>query len=214
MTALIEKKTSRSKTFSNLYKVNDHQSVVAKSKSFLLPQLSDNKTTVVLDLDETLIHTHLQPFNVSSDHFTITIDGNDYLVSIRPHVRYFLKSLSKKYEVVLFTAGTERYANQIIEELERDENFFTHKLYQNSCKNKFGHLLKNASKLGRDLKKVVCVDDNHYAWKSTENLITCKRYNGGDEDSELIQILQKIEEITKGDDIRTRIRTTHKRVSY
>jgi TFIIF-interacting CTD phosphatase-like protein len=46
-----------------------------------------HKYSLVLDLDETLIH----------------YDGQQFLV--RPFAHYFLKMMSKKYEIIIFTAA-------------------------------------------------------------------------------------------------------------
>ncbi|KAL7719636.1 Mitochondrial import inner membrane translocase subunit TIM50 [Entamoeba marina] len=214
MATLVRRRLTRSPTFSNMKVSVEAPVVVNKPKTYLLPMNYDNKPTVVLDMDETLIHTHPHGINVAKDNIKITVNGDDYLVSLRPYVRSFLKELSNKYEVVLFTAGTEMYAKQIIAELEKDGKIFSHKLYNTSCKEKFGGYYKNVSKLGRDLKKVICVDDNRFVWTSTDNLIECKKYIGGDDDNDLKRVLMNIEDAFKVDDVRTKLSGSFKRASF
>ena len=59
-----------------------------------LPDIKRNRNyTLVLDLDETLVH------------FEESEDGNQFL--IRPFAQNFLEEMSEYYEVVIFTAGLQ-----------------------------------------------------------------------------------------------------------
>ena len=75
-----------------------------------------NKKTLVLDLDETLIHcveneaadTDLKlNFNVSDTEVTVGIN-------IRPYAMSFLKKMAKKFEIIIFTASHFSYADAIL----------------------------------------------------------------------------------------------------
>jgi len=72
--------------------------------------------TIVLDLDETLIHTTGKPPLPSEyDYFTIIdSDSTLYYVYKRPYLDYFLKSVSVLGRVIIFTASKESYATQVI----------------------------------------------------------------------------------------------------
>lgn len=63
--------------------------------------------TLVLDLDETLIHASIDPRD--SHDFKISLKDNgsaiDIFVDMRPYVKEFLIEVSKHFEVVLFTAA-------------------------------------------------------------------------------------------------------------
>ena len=131
--------------------------------STLLPPNSLNQKTVVLDLDETLIHSTL--FRDTS--IAITPPGNyDFLVTFgrevayvtkRPFVDEFLQYLNQKnFEVVIFTAGSEEYASPVLDRLDPN-GFILHRLYRNSRKLVDGKHVKDLSNLGRDLKNVVIV---------------------------------------------------------
>lgn len=60
----------------------------------LKPDEQDKKT-LVLDLDETLIH------------FEEETEEEDWRIFIRPHAKEFIDGLAKYYEIVIFTAGTQ-----------------------------------------------------------------------------------------------------------
>ena len=66
--------------------------------TYLLPKQSSNKKTLVLDLDETLVHSQFQPFDVPSD-ITLKIELENELhdihVMVRPGVSEFLKNMGK-----------------------------------------------------------------------------------------------------------------------
>ena len=72
-----------------------------KSKKYI------NKKTLVLDLDETLVHSSFTPFDHSD--IVLQVDFEEYLynihVLVRPYVDKFIEEVSKLFEVVIFTAS-------------------------------------------------------------------------------------------------------------
>jgi TFIIF-interacting CTD phosphatase-like protein len=56
------------------------------------------KPILVLDLDETLVHNDLETQTLNT----------------RPYLRNFLRNVSLKWEIVVFTAGLRDYADTII----------------------------------------------------------------------------------------------------
>ncbi|CAL5183653.1 unnamed protein product [Lathyrus oleraceus] len=154
----------------------------------LLPPTLSNRKTVFLDLDETLVHstTTLPP---GSFDFIIrpTIDGEpmDFYVSKRPGVDELLESLATKYEIVIFTAALEEYASLVLDRLDR-HRFISHRLYRDSCRNIDGKLVKDLSVVGRDLKRVVIVDDNPVSFSNQpENAILIRPFVDDVSDREL-----------------------------
>jgi len=110
---------------------------------FLPPQVGTPKEyCLVVDLDETLVH--------------YTEEENAYMV--RPGVAEFLKELSPIYELVLFTASVQEYADWIMGGIDPN-NYFVHRLYRNHCTQKDGMYMKDLSLLGRDVKKTIIIDN-------------------------------------------------------
>ncbi len=70
-----------------------------------------NKKTLVLDLDETLVHSGFKPFEVKSD-IVLKIEFenkiHDIHVLVRPGVEEFLEKMAKHYELVIFTASLSK----------------------------------------------------------------------------------------------------------
>jgi CTD small phosphatase-like protein 2 len=69
----------------------------------------------VLDLDETLIH------------YVEVGDEGHFLV--RPGCSSFLKRMQRKYEVVIFTAAMQDYADWVLDQLD-PKGYISHRLYR------------------------------------------------------------------------------------
>ena len=112
-----------------------------------LPKLNATKYTytLVLDLDETIIHCP---------------DQHEIIPLIRPGAELFLHELSKYYEIVIFTAAMQDYADYIIDNyLDKEKKYITHRLYRQHTTVLKRSYLKDISKLGRDLSKTIIVDN-------------------------------------------------------
>lgn len=110
--------------------------------SFLLPpqdSVCADRHTLVLDLDETLVHssyTSEEWFPEQGD-FECDVHAGDEtvhcFVRLRPGVTEFLEKVSGLYEVVLFTAGIEAYGREVLRLLDPDAKFFHHALFRQHC---------------------------------------------------------------------------------
>eukprot|EP00923_Selenidium_pygospionis_P017249 GHVN01030305.1.p1 GENE.GHVN01030305.1~~GHVN01030305.1.p1 ORF type:complete len:355 (+),score=59.56 GHVN01030305.1:251-1315(+) len=93
---------------------------------FLGPQAAEDvgKKTLVLDLDETLVHSCFRPVSISSFSIPVEIDGYIHRIYVckRPWVDEFLATVAKKYEVVIFTASLRKYADPLIDRLDPSGN--------------------------------------------------------------------------------------------
>ena len=167
-----------------------------KVKPPFLPKLDTNKYkyTLVLDLDETLVH-YIE-------------EENSAYVQVRPYADYFLKELSKYFEIVLFTAAEEDYTDIVLKELNKN-NYISHVLTRKYTELNNNSYIKDLSKLGRDLSKVCIVDNNKDNFcLQPENGLFISSYYGEQNDNELYLLcgdLMKIIEI-QPDDIRTVIK--------
>ncbi|XWS15881.1 hypothetical protein CRYUN_Cryun34aG0040400 [Craigia yunnanensis] len=167
--------------------------VLHEHHQLLPPLVSAKKRTIVLDLDETLVHSiHSPPPPTYDFMIKPCIDGvrMKFYVLKRPGVDEFLESISKKYEVVVFTAGLEPYASLLLDILD-PKGLISHRLYRDSCKQLVrGRYVKDLSKIGRDLGKVVIVDDNPKSYSlQPANAIPIKRFEDDIEDRELEKLM-------------------------
>lgn len=129
-----------------------------------LPPLScPAKKTIFLDLDETLVHSKTDP---APEHYDFTvrpkIDGQaiTFYVLKRPGVDEFLREAAKDFELVVFTAGLKEYASLVLDRLDSKGDVISHRLYRDSCRKLGGMFVKDLSAVGRELDRVVIVDDN------------------------------------------------------
>jgi len=74
------------------------------------------RKTLVLDLDETLVHSSFKHVPNADITLQIDIDGQlcTIYVLVRPFVAEFLKRMSKLYEMVIFTASLSKYAEPLM----------------------------------------------------------------------------------------------------
>lgn len=142
-----------------------------------LPKKKDDGRdyTLVLDLDETLIHFDPQTRQFRS----------------RPFCLGFLRNLSAYYEIVVFTAATKNYADQIIDALDPEKTLIDFRLYRQHTKPQDGVYYKDLKPLGRDLRKTIIVDNiaDNFA-KQKENGIEIKGWYFEKEDTELRKLQQ------------------------
>ncbi|KAJ8761958.1 hypothetical protein K2173_006560 [Erythroxylum novogranatense] len=178
----------------------------------LPPLISSNKRTVFLDLDETLVHSNADPPPQKFD-FVVRpkIDGEfmNFYVLKRPGVDTFLEALAAKYEVVVFTAGLKEYASLVLDRLDL-KGLISHRLYRDSCKVVGGRFVKDLSEMGRDLNKVVIVDDNPHCYLfQPENAIPVKPFIDDVEDRELWRLSKFFEACDGFEDMRNAVKQFH-----
>ena len=161
-----------------------------KVKPPFLPPLDSKKYTytLVLDLDETLVHY-------------IEEESRAY-VQVRPYADYFLNEMSKYFELVIFTAAAEDYADIVLNELDKNK-VINYKLYRKHTEQINGVFIKDLSKLGRDLSKILIVDNNkdNFSLQPENGLHICS-FIGDQNDDELYSLsgdLMKIIDSKKKD---------------
>ena len=83
----------------------------------LPPKAKDSPPiSLVLDLDETLVHCTVEPIDDADLVFPVVFHGVTYQVHVRlrPHLFQFLEKIRGKYEVIVFTASQKVYANELL----------------------------------------------------------------------------------------------------
>ena len=148
--------------------------------------------TLVLDLDETLIHS------IKNN------DGQTPKALVRKGTELFIEKLSEYCEIVIFTAGKQDYADSIIDNLDCADKV-SYRLYREHTYIHNESIIKDISRLGRDLAKVVIVDDieDNYQLQK-ENGLHISEYIGDDNDMELLYLMDDLIEMfkNKGIDVR------------
>lgn len=111
---------------------------------------------------ETLVHSTLEPCNDADFTFSVNFNLKEHTVYVRcrPHLRDFLERVSSLFEIILFTASQSIYAEQLLNVLDPKRKIFRHRVYRDSCVFVDGNYLKDLSVLGRDLSRVIIVDNS------------------------------------------------------
>lgn len=126
-----------------------------------ISEKNKGRKTLVLDLDETLVHSSFKPIPNPDLTVPIEIEGVTYNVYVlkRPFVDKFLTETAKHYEIAIFTASLGKYANPLLDQLDTGR-VIEHRLFRESCVIHGGAYVKDLSKLGRKMKNVIFIDNS------------------------------------------------------
>jgi len=117
----------------------------------------------------------------------------------------FLKIISKYYEVFVFTASSDVYANLIIDILDPHSKYIKGILFRNHClQTKKGIYIKDLRIVkNRELKNMVIVDNNAHAFAlQLENGIPILEWKGDKNDRELKYMVHYLLELAPVEDVR------------
>jgi CTD small phosphatase-like protein 2 len=164
--------------------------------------------TLVLDLDETLVHSEMVPTSTPNTIFKIRL--NDILYNIyvyyRPGLLSFLNSVCNIYEVVIFTASMKPYAEQVLKALD-PYNRLKYRFYRDCCTEMNGNYIKDLRVLGRDLSQVIIIDNSEIAFSfQPENGILIKSWFSDQTDRELDSIQSFLMSLSECEDVRPALR--------
>ncbi|XP_066871191.1 RNA polymerase II subunit A C-terminal domain phosphatase isoform X2 [Kogia breviceps] len=141
----------------------------------------NRKLVLMVDLDQTLIHTteqHCQQMsNKGIFHFQLGRGEPMLHTRLRPHCKGFLEKIAKLYELHVFTFGSRLYAHTIAGFLDPEKKLFSHRiLSRDECIDPFSKTgnLRNLFPCGDSM--VCIIDDREDVWKFAPNLITVKKY--------------------------------------
>ncbi|XP_027984230.2 CTD nuclear envelope phosphatase 1 isoform X5 [Eptesicus fuscus] len=150
---------------------------------------------LVLDLDETLIHSH---------H-----DG-----VLRPTVRPgtppdFILKVSQWYELVVFTASMEIYGSAVADKLDNSRSILKRRYYRQHCTLELGSYIKDLSVVHSDLSSIVILDNSPGAYRShpgmgkCDNAIPIKSWFSDPSDTALLNLLPMLDALRFTADVRS-----------
>ncbi|KAJ1932723.1 hypothetical protein EC988_009361, partial [Linderina pennispora] len=116
----------------------------------LAPELKGKKC-LVLDLDETLVHSSFREVDNPDYVVPVVLEGQEHNVYVvkRPGVDEFMRIMGQYYEIVVFTASLSMYADPVLDLLDKSQ-VVHHRLFRESCNLYNGNYVKDLSRLGRD----------------------------------------------------------------
>lgn len=196
---------------------NDNTIVEDKDSKYLLPAVRHqdmHKKCIVIDLDETLVHSSFKPVHNADFIVPVEIDGTIHQVYVlkRPHVDEFLQRVGELFECVLFTASLAKYADPVADLLDKYGTFRA-RLFRESCVFHRGNYVKDLSKLGRDLKHVLIVDNSPASYSfHPENAVPVASWFDDFSDMELLDLIPFLETLNEVDDVCAFLRSANMNV--
>ena len=109
---------------------------------------SPKKKLLLIDLDETLVHTELRDKDnykaielfarkskCKSKTFSYYDENYIYYIEVffRPYLQEFLNAVYKYFDLAIFTASMKGYADTIIDYIDPNNQFFQFRLYRDAC---------------------------------------------------------------------------------
>jgi Dullard-like phosphatase family protein len=138
--------------------------------------------TLVLDLDETLVH-----------YFEQNGLGN---YGIRPGMFEFVQRMNElRYEIVIFTAATQDYADWVIDQID-PENLIHHRLYRQHALPWGPLFAKDLRCLGRDLERTLIIDNvqENFMLQPNNGIFIATWYDDP-QDQALFELIPLLEEL-------------------
>ena len=106
----------------------------------------------------------------------------------RPGVDEFLIEMAKHYEIVIYTASLNKYADPLLDLLDPHKTIRS-RLFRESCVYYEGSYVKDLSLLNRDLSQAIIIDNSPASYIfHPDNAIDCSSFIDDPRDRELLQI--------------------------
>ncbi|XP_070159682.1 CTD nuclear envelope phosphatase 1 isoform X4 [Polyergus mexicanus] len=172
------------------------------------------RKVLVLDLDETLIHSHhdgvarptVRPGTPPDFVLKVTIDRHPvrFFVHKRPHVDFFLDIVSQWYELVVFTASMEIYGAAVADKLDNNRGILRRRYYRQHCTPEMGSYTKDLSAICSDLSSVFILDNSPGAYRAyPHNAIPIKSWFSDAGDTALLSLLPVLDALRFTQDVRS-----------
>ncbi|PHH70227.1 hypothetical protein CDD83_5487 [Cordyceps sp. RAO-2017] len=176
--------------------------------------------TLILDLDETLIHSMSKGGRMSTGHMvevrlntaSLGMAGGAggaaqhpilYWVNKRPFCDEFLRRVCKWFNLVIFTASVQEYADPVIDWLESERKFFSARYYRQHCTYRQGAYIKDLSSVEPDLSKVMILDNSPLSYLfHQDNAIPIQGWINDPTDNDLMHLVPLLEGLQYVFDVR------------
>ncbi|CUA77411.1 Nuclear envelope morphology protein 1 [Saccharomyces cerevisiae S288c] [Rhizoctonia solani] len=184
--------------------------------------------TLVLDLDETLIHSTSRPMHAHgsmggggllglSGLFGGRRQGGGHMIEVvlggrstlyhvykRPFVDFFLRKVSSWYTLVIFTASMPEYADPVIDWLDAGRGMFSRRFFRESCTHlPNGGYSKDLSIIDQDLSRVCLIDNSPASYSiNSANGIPIEGWISDPGDEALLDLLPVLDSLRFTSDVR------------
>lgn len=169
-------------------------------KFLLPPSTMPDRITLVLDVDETLVHSSFKPKGGCDLQLPIVVNGQQgqVYVRFRPYLHEFLNFVATRFEVVIFTASLGLYCNPLMDFLDPDGKLGPLRLFREHCSKANGAYIKDLSLLGRPLDRIAIVDNSPVAYYfQSRNAIPIVSWFDDPNDKELWEMLPMLKQLSE-----------------
>lgn len=182
---------------------------------------NDNKTLLILDLDETLVFATTKQLERAAD-----FEVFNYYIYKRPYLKEFINSVNKDYQLAVWSSASDDYVQEVTQEIfskdidlkfvwGRSRSTYRKRMrmdpYTDWYDNSHFYYIKNLKKLkrqGYQLQRILIVDDTpHKAQNNYGNAIYPTEYQGDIKDNELKKLSYYLKTLKD----KTNVRTIEKR---
>jgi RNA polymerase II subunit A-like phosphatase len=184
-------------THDNTALLVSHNEAVRAEEDTKKRLLSSKKLTLIVDLDQTVIHTtcertvaewqadpenpnyeavkDVKGFQLADDNVA-NVAANWYYVKMRPGLEGFFENMSKLYEMHVYTMATRAYAQAIMKIIDPERKYFGDRIL--SRDENYTDKLKNLTRLFyQNTAMVVIIDDRADVWQYSPHLVRVPVFN-------------------------------------
>ena len=138
------------------------------------------KYSLILSLDKTLSYKN----------------NKTNAIILRNGLFSFLSTIKPFFELILFSIDSRDFSEPIINMIENDKKYFDYKFYKDHCVLYKNNLIKDVTLIGRDLSKIIIVDNNETCFElNKENGIKISSFYGDNNDNKLFELKNILKEI-------------------
>ena len=169
-------------------------------------QYKKKKKTLILDLDETLVHSSMNPFHKCADiTLPLNFNGKKFFVYVlkRPFLEQFLTEMNLIYDIIIFTASLPEYSEPLLDIIDKNK-VIKYRLNRNHCRHYQNIYIKDLKVINRNLKDMIIIDNNPESYlMNKENAIPILTWEDDENDNELIKLIPVLKYLAEVNDVRT-----------
>jgi Dullard-like phosphatase family protein len=168
-----------------------------------------DRKTLILDLDETLIHADFEGVYLNHDmivNFNFGQEEVSVPIFVRPGLFDFLQNISQEFEIIIFTASIKEYADAVLNRLDPENKFFKFRFYRSECISVNSKIFIKDLRIfkNRNLQNIILVDNSMYSFANQiSNGVLINSFYHDKDDRELFNLYAYLKNyLLKASDVR------------
>lgn len=164
-----------------------------------------SRKSLVLDLDETLVHSQFKLTEHCDLRLEVRVDEFPavFYVSKRPYLDVFLRTVAQWYDVIIYTASLQKYGDPLITVLDTDR-LVKRRIFRQDCIRRNGNFVKDLTIVNPNLSDVLIVDNSPAAYSiQPSNAVPIEAWYHDQNDEELLNLLPLLHAIAFLNDVRS-----------